>query len=187
MPEPLFIVLTGAGGVGKTTIRDGLIQVLPDRLVTIQKVTTRARRPGEEQEFRFVSPQEFAAMDARNELFAPTEFGGNSYGTPRALIDRAWQTGKSIVMIYDADGARRVKSAYPSRGVWVFLKATETDLRRRLKERGETHERIEERLRLAPLAESPKTGEADLVVENNDGEKEQAILTIAKAIQSRLG
>lgn len=187
MREPLFIVLTGAGGVGKTAVRNALIRKMPGALVTIQKVTTRARRSGEGSEFRFVSPAEFGQMRKRDEFLEATEFGGNSYGTPRKLTEEAWQAGQSVVMIYDVHGARFVRRQHPKRTLWIFLTAPEADLRRRMEARGETPERIAERLRLAPLAETPKEDEADLTVDNADGNLHAALQAIVKAIRSRLG
>lgn len=184
MFQSTFIVLTGPGGVGKNTIRAGLLQLFP-KLITIQKVTTRARREGEGDEFRFVSSKEFSELQKNNQLFEYTTFGGNSYGTPKEPIDDAWQQKKSVIMIYDATGARYVQQHHPDRFAWIFLTASETDLRQRMAARGDPPARIEERLRLAPLAESPKEGEANLTVANPQNHPEQALSAIAEFLKNR--
>lgn len=186
MSHGSIIVLSGAGGSGKTTIRNGLLEALPTA-TTITKVTTRPRRAGEGTEFRFVSQAEFDALRNRDEFFDAMEFGGNAYGIPRATIDAALAAGSMIILVLDADGARHVRTAYPDRSLWVFLTAPEAILRERMAAHGDSPARIEERLRLAPLREYPRDGEADLVVENIQGHPERTIATIAEFVQKRLG
>lgn len=182
----MIIMLTGAGGAGKTTILNGLRQVLPE-LKSVQKWTTRARRDGEgEREFRFVSATQFQAARAADALADWSTFGGHSYGIPRTELDKLRAQRQSAAVIVDADGARNLKRLCGDQAIWIFLQVPEADLRRRMEARGETTERIGERLRLAPKREYPEPGEADLVIDNADGKQNQTIGAIVKAVQNRV-
>lgn len=183
--KPTILVISGAGGAGKTTIRTKLLKALPNELVAIQKVTTRPKRPGEGDEFIFVSREQFEAMRRAGEFFEETEFGGNWYGTPKAPLEQALAAGKSIVMTYDAAGCRNIRRRYPQNSFWVFLQVPEATLRRRLKARGESDQKIDERIRLAPIAEYPQPGEADLEIDNSDGQVDHVVTTIVNALKNR--
>lgn len=186
MKKSTILIISGAGGAGKNTVLAQLFSRFPE-LVSVQKWTTRARRPGEgETEFQFLTTEEFEKRINADELFDYTKFGGNYYGTPKKPVIEALAAGQTIAITFDVAGAARTKQKYPEETLWVFLTAPTDQLRRRMVVHGDNPERIRERLHIAETEELPMARSADLIVENLDGQLGQTIEKVAQAINSRL-
>lgn len=144
----LLIVMTGASGVGKGTLRE--------RWLAGQDVfystswTTREPRPGEVdgRDYVFVSPAEFLAKAQQGGFLEHAQFVGNHYGTPIEPIEAALDRGQDVVLEIEVEGAMQVKDRMGERAILVFIMPPSlTELRRRLTSRAtETPERIEKRL-----------------------------------------
>ncbi|WP_309571598.1 guanylate kinase [Deinococcus sp.] len=165
----LLIVMTGASGVGKGTLRE---QWLASQDVFYSTSwTTREARPGERDgvDYVFVSPEVFEAKVIADGFLEHASFVGNHYGTPIEPIEAALSRGQDVVLEIEVEGAMQVKARMGDEAILVFIMPPSlTELRRRLEGRAtETPERIEKRLARA-REEIREAHEFRFVVVNDD-------------------
>lgn len=160
----LIIVVSGPGGVGKSTIVEALVQ-RDDRLWLSRSWTTRERRPGEaEDAYVFVTREQFQQRIAENGFLEWTEFIGNMYGTPNPEAP----AGRDIVLEIEVDGASQVKKMHPDAMLLFVLPPTREEQRARLQGRGDVEQKVEQRLRKAEDEEPIGKALADFVLINDD-------------------
>ncbi|MEO8364284.1 MAG: guanylate kinase [Ilumatobacteraceae bacterium] len=164
MAKPLVVVVSGPGGVGKSTIVDALVERDPTLWLS-RSWTTRPRRPGEaEDAYVFVAREQFEESLARGGLLEWTEFLGNLYGTPTPNAPN----GRDIVLEIEVDGAQQVKSLDSDALLLFVLPPSRQEQRTRLIGRGDPDQRIEQRLRKAEIEEPVGMAIADYVLVNDD-------------------
>ncbi|PNY81747.1 guanylate kinase [Deinococcus koreensis] len=174
-PSPrrgLLMVITGASGVGKGTLRE--------RWLAGQDVfystswTTREARPGERDgvDYIFVTPEAFEAKAGQGGFLEHAAFVGNRYGTPIEPIEAALERGQDVILEIEVEGAMQVKARMGDEAILVFIMPPSlSELRRRLEGRAtETPERIEGRLARA-REEIREAHEFRYVVVNDDLER----------------
>ncbi len=160
----LIIVVSGPGGVGKSTIVEALVQ-RDVRLWLSRSWTTRERRPGEaEDAYVFVTRAQFQQRIADNGFLEWTEFIGNMYGTPNPEAP----AGRDIVLEIEVDGASQVKKMHPDAMLLFVLPPTREEQRARLQGRGDVEQKVEQRLRKAEDEEPIGKALADFVLINDD-------------------
>ncbi len=165
--DPLIIVVSGPGGVGKGTIVDALVARDP-ALWLSRSWTTRSRRPGERSDaYVFTTTEAFERHEAEGGFLEWTEFLGNYYGTPMParLGDPA---APDIVLEIELDGAQQVKRKFPDAILIFVLPPTRDEQERRLRGRGDPNDKVLARLRKAELEEPVGIAEADHIVVNDD-------------------
>jgi len=171
-----LIVLSGPGGVGKSTVAKALKD--SSGLHVSVSATTRAPRFNEIEgvDYHFVSQDEFDQSIARDEFLEWAEFAGNRYGTPRKAVEEALDSGLSVLLEIEISGARQVKEKMPD-AVLVFLEPpTWEELVSRLEGRGtDSPERRAARLALAQ-EEMAAASFFDKVLINEEVEKVVASL-----------
>ena len=143
-----LIVLSGPSGVGKSTVVSKAMEKQPD-ICFSTSVTTRKPRPGEinGKDYFFIDQTAFDAMVANDELLEHASYVSNSYGTPKAYVEKQLSNGMNVVLDIEVQGARQIHEKLPE-AVFVFiLPPSLKELERRLRSRGtDTDETIRARL-----------------------------------------
>src|SRR3970040_804332 len=102
-----LFIFSAASGTGKTSLAKALVESTPDIAFSVSH-TTRAPRPGEQHgvHYYFVTREEFERMVANGEFVEHATVFGNSYGTSKQAIEDQIQSGKSVILDIDWQGAR---------------------------------------------------------------------------------
>lgn len=186
----ILLVLSSPSGAGKTTITRALVTREPQLALSVS-ATTRPRRAGEVdgKDYHFVDPPRFATMVANGELLEHATVFGHSYGTPRAPLMAAIESGCDIITDIDWQGTQQLQAKIGADLVSVFiLPPTMAALEARLKSRAQDSDEVV-RARMAKSSEELSHWDAyDYVVINDDFEdsvrRVQAILS-AERVQRR--
>jgi len=145
-----LIVLSGPGGVGKSTIA-AHIRKQKTFWVSVSS-TTRKPRTTEKHgvEYYFLSDAEFDKEINENHFLEWAQFAGARYGTPREPVEKALESGKNVLLEIEIEGAKQVKIHAPE-AILVFLEPPSwEELVSRLEKRAtDSPQRRAERLQLA--------------------------------------
>jgi len=164
-----LVVVAGPTAVGKGTVVARIRERHPGVKFSVS-ATTRSPRPGEVdgEHYLFVTDEEFDRLVEMQQMLEwAVVHGHNRYGTPRGPIVSALESGSSIILEIDIQGARQVKQAMPE-AILVFLVPPSWDeLVRRLQTRGtETPEEQARRLETAKV-EFDAQSEFDVTIVND--------------------
>ena len=149
----LFIV-SGASGVGKTTLCDRLRAEFPEICLSVS-YTTRAARGAEVdgEHYHFVSPERFAAMVAAGQFAEHALVHGNHYGTAKATIDAALDDGNVVLFDVDYQGTESLLRHYANAVATMILPPSLPALEQRLRGRGTDSEEVIQRRLAAAVRE----------------------------------
>lgn len=152
-----LIVITGPSGVGKGTLVSELIKKVPNLYLSIS-ATTRAARPHEVEgkSYFFMDEKEFLDIANNDGMLEYFEVYGEWKGTPKGPIEEHLNSGQSVVLEVDVQGALKIKDLYPE-AFLIFVKAPSEEVqRRRLLQREDptmTEESLDRRLAAAAAEE----------------------------------
>ena len=178
----LFII-SGASGVGKSTVLKQVMAARPDLQFSVS-ATTRAPRPNEVNgvHYYFVTNEEFEKMIAEDAFL---EYDGHNmkwYGTPTREVEEKLQKGHVILDI-EPVGAFNVRAKRDD-AILIFIEPPSwEELERRLRSRGDTSDdQIAIRLERAKW-ETEQKSKYDYVVKNDQVETcaEEILHIIAQA------
>lgn len=119
--RPRIFVISGPSGVGKDSVIEQMRQTLPDLHYAVT-ATTRPRRPGEIDgvHYYFLAEEEFKSQVAAGEFLEHANVYGNLYGVPKQRVRSAINSGRSVVIKVDVQGARSIREMVPG-AVLIFL------------------------------------------------------------------
>ena len=187
----LMLVLSSPSGAGKTTISRRIMEQDSNMTMSVS-VTTRPRRPGEEngRDYHFVDPTEFNLMVNRQELLEHAKVFGNYYGTPRQPVEDALAAGRDVLFDIDWQGAQQVAEKARQDLVSVFILPPSTaELDRRLHQRAQDPEEVVAARMAKASDEMSHYAEYDFIVVNTDidesVEQVEAIVTAERLRRQR--
>jgi guanylate kinase len=187
----LMLVLSSPSGAGKTTISRALLERDGNLSLSIS-ATTRPMRPGEKEgvHYHFVDQRAFGRMVTEGALLEHALVFGNSYGTPRAPVDKSLAEGRDVLFDIDWQGTQQLAEKARKDLVAVFILPPSTEeLERRLHTRAQDSD-AEVAKRMAKAAdEMSHWAEYDYIVVNTDIEasvrRVQAILEAERLRRER--
>jgi guanylate kinase len=146
-----LIVVSGPSGAGKSSLIREALGAVPELAYSVS-ATTRRARPGEidGEHYVFLSREEFERWIEEGRFLEWAEYSGNLYGTHEQKVEELLDSGRSVILEIELQGARQVRQKRPDAAM-VFVRAPSLEeTRRRLFGRAtETAEAMETRLATA--------------------------------------
>ena len=138
MSKGKLFIISGASGVGKSTVLSRVMAARDDLRFSVS-ATTRAPRPGEVdgESYYFVTKEKFQDMIDRNEFLEYDAHMDNFYGTPEAQLNEKLETG-SVILDIEPNGAFMVRERRADATLIFVAPPSMEELMRRLVGRGDT-------------------------------------------------
>ena len=140
MSKGKLFVISGASGVGKSTVLSQVMAGRDDLLFSVS-ATTRAPRPGEQEavSYYFVSRETFLDMIEKDAFVEYDAHMDNYYGTPKAQLEEKLLRG-NVSLDIEPNGAFNVRKSRPDAVLIFIAPPSLEELERRLRSRGDTDE-----------------------------------------------
>ncbi len=185
----VLLILSGPSGCGKDTIIAELKKSNNNIRQSIS-ATTRAMRDGEVDgvDYYFTDVASFEENIEKGYFLEYVKYGDNYYGTPKKAVDEMLDSGVSVLLKIEVEGAGNVRKLYPDIVSVFIVPPSMQVLKERLLGRGtETEESFRKRIDTA-REELKRAGEYDYIVINDDLKQCVCdVCSILKAEQSRYG
>ncbi|MBQ7341503.1 MAG: guanylate kinase [Oscillospiraceae bacterium] len=138
MHKGKLFVISGASGVGKSTVLSQVMASREDLRFSVS-ATTRKPRPGEQDgvHYYFVSKETFQKMIAEDAFLEYDDHMDNFYGTPKEQLEEKLEKGHVILDI-EPNGAFNVRKTRPDAVLIFIAPPSLEDLKVRLSKRGDT-------------------------------------------------
>lgn len=137
------VVITGAPGTGKTTVRNYLTQKYG--MSKILTHTTRPKRQGEVDgvDYYFETDESFD----QNHFLEHVEYDDKKYGSSIEGLQRAWKENDWAAIVLDTKGAISYLQQKPAETLVLYLETSDQkNQAQRLASRGDSSELIKKRL-----------------------------------------
>ncbi len=170
MSKGKLFVISGASGVGKSTVLGRIMERRGDLLFSVS-ATTRKPRPSEKEavNYYFVTKERFEEMIRQNAFLEYDAHNENYYGTPKSQLEEKLTRG-NVILDVEPNGAFSVRRERADAVLIFVMPPSMEELERRLRERGDTpEEQIRSRLKRA-VWEIAQADKYDYVVVNEQVE-----------------
>lgn len=187
----IVFIISAPSGSGKSTLVKRLMESDPS-LVFSTSVTTRKPRPDDiaGKSYDFVSREQFLRLRDNGELLESAEVFGNYYGTSRAVLERARQAGRDLILDIDVQGAAQLKEKLPEAVTIFILPPSRIELEARLRNRSSDPDEVIERRLSEARKEVENFGSYDYVLVNDQldasFEKLRSVLIAERCRQKRM-
>ena len=117
------VIFAGPSGAGKTTVADALIEKTGAYSMSRSATTRAPRGDGRDDEYIYLTREEFDKALAEGDVLEHTLYGGNMYGTRRVEIERILGEGRYPVLVLDMNGVDSLKRAelpYPVIAIYLY-------------------------------------------------------------------
>jgi guanylate kinase len=135
----VMLVLSSPSGAGKTSLSRELLKNNTNLFLSIS-YTTRPARPSEvdKSDYCFVDDKKFNKMLENNEFLEHAKVFDHYYGTPKAPITEALDSGKDILFDIDWQGTQQLMNSLQDDLIKVFiLPPSAKELEKRLLKRNQ--------------------------------------------------
>ena len=166
----LLFIVSAPSGAGKTSLVRELTKTKKDLQLSISHTTRKSRKKEKHgEDYFFISQQLFSEMENNDEFLETATVFGNKYGTSKQVIKKTLDSGRSMVLDIDWQGARELKkSSYNSVSIFILPPSLKT-LNERLRKRGDDPDEIKGRMQKA-IQEISHYHEYDYVITNEQFE-----------------
>jgi len=179
-----LVVISAPSGTGKGTVIGELLKQRPDFVFSVS-ATTRKPRPGEKDgvAYLFISHDKFRDMISNDEFLEYAEYIGEFYGTPSGPIKACVDSGDTIILDIEVQGAKQVMKKVTD-AVTIFIVAPNmNELESRLRGRGtDSEEKLLARLKRAELEMEERYHYDHIVVNDSASRAAQEILNIIEEV-----
>ena len=140
MSKGKLFVISGASGVGKSTVLAKVMEQRSDLLFSVS-ATTRQPRPGEQDgvSYYFVSKETFLDMIDKHEFIEYDAHMDNYYGTPKGQLEEKLSRA-NVILDIEPNGAFAVRKERADAVLIFIAPPSVEELERRLRGRGDTNE-----------------------------------------------
>ena len=140
MSKGKLFVISGASGVGKSTVLSRVMNARNDLRFSVS-ATTRAPRPGEEDgvAYYFITEDRFEQMIREDAFLEYDRHAKASYGTPSAQLEVKLRDS-NVILDIEPNGAFAVRAKRPDATLIFIMPPSAEELEKRLRGRGDTSE-----------------------------------------------
>ena len=184
--QNLLVVISAPSGAGKTTLCRKLLEDFPNLTLSISS-TTRSPRGTEREgvDYYFLSREDFEKQIQENHFLEWALVHGNYYGTSRAMVETAFQAGKSVLLDIDVQGAEQLRNVLPERCLSIFIAPPSLEeLEARLIARGTDKPEVIQKRMIRAKVEMEERNRFSHVIVNK--ELEQAYSELKNILESKL-
>ncbi len=167
----ILFVVSAPSGTGKTTVVEGLVDTVPDVVVS-RSYTSRLPREGEVDgvDYHFVGSETFEEMIKAGKFLESATVFGHRYGTSVGDTENYLRQGKDVVLVIDVQGVVQIRQQGNEMKSIFVMPPSFDELEKRLRGRsgsGASEEDLRWRLETA-RREIEFRGSYDYIVVNDD-------------------
>ncbi len=173
----MILVLSGSSSCGKNTIIKQLMEE-DKNLEYIHTFTSRDKRPGEKdgEPYYFITKEEFQQKIKNGDFFEHELIHNNFYGVEKNLCKELLKQNKHLLKDMGVIGTFNLKEQLSDSFVeTVYLYVSKSELKRRLKKRGDSRAQIKLRLKRFKFEKS-YLKKYNFVINNNNKQNTTKIL-----------